>query len=234
MQTYTHTRTDTVEQYDEGLRSYMIGVYNHMMLALLITGLTSYFSAPFLKPLMATSWWLIFALLPLAFVLALSFGLNKMSVGTARTLFYTYAVSMGISLSIIFMVFTTTSIAKVFFITAATFAAASIYGYTTKRDLTSMGAFLLMGMIGLLIASLVNLFLASSMLSWVISIIGVLVFTLMTAFDSQKLKEEYLSGGEVYGFDSQEKSSIFGALSLYLNFVVLFQYLLSLLGQRDE
>jgi len=232
MQTYT--QTNTVEQYDEGLRSYMMGVYNHMMVALLVTGLTSYISAPFLKPLMGTSWWFIFAFLPLVFVLILSFGLHKLSISMAKTLFYTYAVSMGLSLSSIFMIFTATSIAKVFFITSATFAAASLYGYTTKKDLTSMGSFLFMGMIGLLIASVVNIFLASSMVSWIISVVGVLVFTLLTAFDSQKLKDEYLSGGEVYGFDSQEKSSIFGALTLYLNFIILFQYLLNLIGQKDE
>ncbi len=232
MQTYI--QTNTAEQYDEGLRSYMMSVYHHMMIALLVTGLTSYISSPFLKPLMGTSWWFIFAFLPLVFVLALSFGLHKMSIGVAKTLFYTYAVTMGLSLSSIFMLFTTTSIAKVFFITSATFAAASLYGYTTKRDLTSLGSFLIMGMIGLLIASVVNIFLASSMMSWIISIVGVLIFTAMTAFDSQKLKDEYLSGGEVYGFDSPEKSSIFGALTLYMNFIVLFQYLLNLIGQKDE
>lgn len=232
MQTYT--QTSTVEQYDEGLRSYMMGVYNHMMVALLVTGLTSYVSAPFLKSLMGTSWWFIFALLPLAFVLVLSFGLHKMPIGLTKTLFYTYAAIMGLSLSSIFMLFTAASIAKVFFITAATFAAASLYGYTTKRDLTTLGSFLFMGMMGLLIASIVNIFFASSMISWIISLVGVLVFTLMTAFDSQNLKDEYLSGGGVYGFDSQEKSSIFGALTLYLNFIVLFQYMLNLLGQKDE
>lgn len=230
----TNTQTNIAEQYDEGLRSYMIGIYNHMMVALLVTGLTSYLSAPLLKPLMTTAWWFIFVFMPLAFVLVLSFGMHKISTSTAKILFYTYAITMGLSLSSIFMLFTSTSIAKVFFITSATFAAASLYGYTTKRDLTSLGSFLLMGMIGLLIASVVNIFLASSMISWIISIIGVLVFTAMTAYDSQNLKDEYLSGGEVYGFDSQEKSSIFGALTLYLNFIVLFQYLLSLLGQKNE
>jgi len=229
-----YIQTNTAEQYDEGLRSYMMGVYNHMMIALLVTGLTSYISAPFLKSLIGTSWWFIFALLPLAFVLTLSFGLHKMPIGLAKILFYTYAVTMGLSLSSIFMIFTTASIAKVFFITSATFAAASLYGYTTKRDLTSLGSFLFMGMIGLLIASVVNIFLVSSMMSWIISIFGVLVFTAMTAFDSQKLKDEYLSDGEVYGFDSQEKSSIFGALTLYMNFIILFQYLLNLLGQKEE
>lgn len=230
-----YTNSNTMDRtYDEGLRSYMIGIYNHMMVALLVTGLTSYLSAPLLKPLMTTAWWFIFVFMPLAFVLVLSFGMHKISASTAKILFYTYAITMGLSLSSIFMLFTSTSIAKVFFITSATFAAASLYGYTTKKDLTSLGSFLLMGMIGLLIASVVNIFLASSMISWIISIIGVLVFTAMTAYDSQNLKDEYLSGGEVYGFDSQEKSSIFGALTLYLNFIVLFQYLLSLLGQKNE
>lgn len=231
-----YARQTTLEQveYDEGLRSYMIGVYNQMTIALTITGLTSYLSAPFLAPLMTSSWWLIIALLPLAFVLALSFGLHEMSVTMAKGLFYTYAISVGLSMSSIFMIFTTASIAKVFFITSATFAAASLYGYTTKKDLTTLSTFLLMGMIGLIIATVVNLFLVSSMMSWIISVAGVLIFTVMTAFDSQRLKEEYLSGGEIYGFDSQEKSSVFGALTLYLNFIILFQYLLSLLGEKKE
>lgn len=233
---YTNNQTELSEyvEYDEGLRNYMLGVYTHMMTALAITGLTSYFSVPFLAPLMGTGWWMIVALLPLAFVLALSFGLDKMSTIVAKFLFYAYAISMGLSMSSIFMLFTTTSIAKVFFITSATFAGASLFGYTTKRDLTSIGSFLMMGVIGLLIASVVNIFLGSSMMGWIISVAGVLIFTLMTAFDSQNLKNEYLSGGDVYGFDSQEKSSIFGALTLYMNFIILFQYLLSLLGQREE
>lgn len=233
---YTNNQTELSEyvEYDEGLRNYMLGVYTHMMTALAITGLTSYFSVPFLAPLMGTGWWMIVALLPLAFVLALSFGLDKMSTMVAKFLFYAYAISMGLSMSSIFMLFTTTSIAKVFFITSATFAGASLFGYTTKRDLTSIGSFLMMGVIGLLIASVVNIFLDSSMMGWIISVAGVLIFTLMTAFDSQNLKNEYLSGGDVYGFDSQEKSSIFGALTLYMNFIILFQYLLSLLGQREE
>lgn len=232
MQTYT--QTNTMEHYDEGLRSYMIGVYNYMMAAMLVTGITSYLAAPILKPLIVTPWWIIFALLPLVFSLVLLFGLHKLPIRIAKTLFYSYAISMGLSLSSIFMIFTTASIAKVFFITSATFAAASLYGYTTKKDLTSMGSFLFMGMIGLLIASIVNIFFASTMISWIISVIGVLVFTLLTAFDSQKLKDEYLSGGKVYGFDSQEKSSIFGALTLYLDFVLIFQYLITLMGQKDE
>ena len=220
--------------YDEGLRSYMIGVYNHMMAALLVTGLTSYLTAPILAPLVGTAWWLLIALLPLAFVLVLSFGIHKMSSTTAKMVFYAYSIAMGVSLSSIFVLFTTASITKVFFICSSIFAAASLYGYTTKKDLTSMSTFLLMGMFGLIIASIVNIFLASSMMAWIISVVGVLVFTAMTAYDSQNLKDEYLSGGEVYGLDSQEKSSIFGALTLYLNFVILFQYLLTLFGQKEE
>lgn len=222
------------QEYDEGLRSYMMGVFNHMSTALLITGITSFLLAPFLAPLMGTLWWFAIVIAPLAFVLVLSFGIHKISESTAKRLFYAYSIAMGASLSSIFIIFTTASIAKVFFICSSTFAAASIYGYTTKRDLTSMSTFLVMGMIGLMIASIANIFLASSMMAWIISIVGVLVFTTMTAYDSQNLKNEYLSNGEMYGLDSQEKSSIFGALTLYLNFVILFQYLLTLLGQKNE
>lgn len=234
MNSYEQTNTIPMADYDEGLRSYMMNVYNHMSSALIVTGITSYLISPFLPPLIGTSWWFVVALAPLAFVLALTFGIHKMSERTAKIVFYAYSIAMGASLSSIFFIFTATSIAKVFFICSSTFAAASLYGYTTKRDLTTMSAFLLMGMFGLIIAGIANVFLASSMMAWIISIVGVLVFTAMTAYDSQNLKNEYLSGGEVYGLDSQEKSSIFGALTLYLNFVILFQYLLTLLGQKDE
>lgn len=234
MYAYKEQQSAKFDLYDEGLRSYMISVYNHMTAALALSGAVAYLSAPLIAPLMKTLWILIIAFLPLAFVFVLTFGMHKLSVSTARLVFYSYAFAMGLSLSTIFITFTSTSIAKVFFITAATFASASLYGYTTKRDLSSFGSFLFMGLIGLLIASVVNVFLASSIMSWVISVAGVLVFTAMTAYDSQELKNEYLSGGEVYGFDSQEKSSIFGALQLYLNFVVLFQYLLELLGEKKE
>jgi FtsH-binding integral membrane protein len=231
---YAQQLTIAQTEYDEGLRKYMLGVYNQMTLGLLTTGIVSYFSAPILAPLMNTAWMFLFIFAPLVFSLALIFGIHKMSVATATMLFYLYATSVGLSMSTIFIIYTASSIAKVFFITAATFAAASLYGYTTKKDLTSMSTFLMMGMIGLLIATVVNIFLASSMLSWIISVVGVLIFTALTAYDSQRLKDEYLSGGEVYGLDSQEKSSIFGAFTLYLNFIVLFQYLLSLLGEKKE
>ena len=234
MYSYEQTKTIPMAEYDDGLRSYMMGVYNHMMVALLVTGLTSYLSAPLLAPLIGTAWWFVIALSPLAFVLAFSFGINRMSDIMAKIVFYAYSIAMGASLSIIFISFTTASIAKVFFICSSIFAAASLYGYTTKKDLTSMSTFLLMGMFGLIIASIVNIFLVSSMVAWIISVVAVLVFTAMTAYDTQNLKEEYLSNGEVYGLDSKEKSSIFGALTLYLNFVILFEHLLALLGQKNE
>lgn len=234
MYAYNEQQSAKVDSYDEGLRSYMIGVYNQMTAALVLSGVVAYLSAPLIEPLMNTLWIFAIALLPLAFVFVLTFGMHKLSVSAARLVFYSYAFTMGLSLSTIFITFTSSSIAKVFFITAATFASASLYGYTTKRDLSSMGSFLFMGVIGLLIASVVNVFLASSMMSWIISVVGVLVFTAMTAYDSQELKNEYLSGGEVYGFDSQEKSSIFGALMLYMNFVIIFQHLMNLLGEKEE
>lgn len=220
------------EQIDQGLRTYLLGIYNKMTMALAVTGAVAYWASSALLPLMQSPMWIVMALLPLAFVLILSFGINKLSVPVATAVFYLFAVAMGVSLSTIFVLYTTASIAKVFFISAATFGAASIYGYTTKRDLTSMGGFLIMGAVGILIAGIVNIWLQSSMMSFVISCIAVLVFTGLTAFDTQKLREEYLSQGAVYGFDSAAKSSIFGALELYLNFINIFIHLMNLLGER--
>lgn len=220
------------EQIDQGLRTYLLGIYNKMTMALAVTGAVAYWASSALLPLMQSPMWIVMALLPLAFVLVLSFGINKLSVPVATAVFYLFAVAMGVSLSTIFVLYTTASIAKVFFISAATFGAASIYGYTTKRDLTSMGGFLIMGAVGILIAGIVNIWLQSSMMSFVISCIAVLVFTGLTAFETQKLREEYLSQGAVYGFDSAAKSSIFGALELYLNFINIFVHLMNLLGER--
>lgn len=220
------------EQIDQGLRTYLLGIYNKMTMALAVTGAVAYWASSALLPLMQSPMWIVMALLPLAFVLVLSFGINKLSVPVATAIFYLFAGAMGVSLSTIFVLYTTASIAKVFFISAATFGAASIYGYTTKRDLTSMGGFLIMGAVGILIAGIVNIWLQSSMMSFVISCIAVLVFTGLTAFDTQKLREEYLSQGAVYGFDSAAKSSIFGALELYLNFINIFVHLMNLLGER--
>ncbi len=225
---------------DEGLRSYMLKVYNYMGIGLVVTGLVAYFANQaavsngqltawgellYTSPLM----WVV-ALAPLAFVLVLSFGINKLSVGAAQATFWAFAAIMGLSLSSIFMVYTDASIAKVFFITAATFGAMSLYGYTTKRDLTGVGNFLIMGLIGLIIASIVNIFLQSSMLEFAISAIGVLIFVGLTAYDTQKIKEGY---DQSAGSDVLAKGAIMGALSLYLDFINLFMMLLRLFGNRE-
>ncbi|CAL8976167.1 BAX inhibitor (BI)-1/YccA family protein [Rhodoplanes serenus] len=175
--------------------------------------------------------WVIM-LAPLGLVFALSFGVERMRPATAQVLFWLYAALVGLSLGSIFMVFTGTSVVRVFFITAATFGALSLWGYTTQRDLTGMGSFLIMGLFGIIIASLVNIFLGSTMLQWVISMVGVLVFAGLTAYDTQRLKNEYIYGA-MEG-DVLERSAIMGALSLYLDFINLFTLLLQLLGQREE
>lgn len=228
------TATKTQTEVDMGLRSWMLGIYNKMAIALAVTGAVAYWGSSALLPIMNTPFWFIIALAPLAFGLILSFGMHKLNATTAHVLFYAFAVVMGLSMSAIFAVYTGSSIARAFFVSAATFAAASLYGYTTGRDLTTMGGFLAMGVIGIIIASVVNLFLASSMLAFIISVVGVIAFTGLTAYDTQKLKEEYLSNGEVYGFDSAEKSSIFGALTLYLDAVNIFISMVQLLGERKE
>jgi FtsH-binding integral membrane protein len=163
----------------------------------------------------------------------ISAGINRLAPATAQMLFWVFSALMGVSLSTIFLVFTHDSIVRVFFITAATFGALSLYGYTTRRDMSGMGSFLFMGLIGVVIASLVNLFLASSALQFVVSVVGVLVFAGLTAWDTQRLKNEYIYGYASAGGDVQERAAITGALSLYLNFINLFTLLLQLLGQRD-
>jgi FtsH-binding integral membrane protein len=245
-------RTGTAAAIDEGLRSYMLKVYNYMGVGLVVTGLVAWFAAAsavttdpnaavgqLANGTMVTQWgallygsplqWVVM-LAPLAFVLVLSFGIQKMSVGVAQITFWAFAAVMGLSMSSIFLVYTDASIAKVFFISAAMFGAMSLYGYTTKRDLSSMGGFLLMGLIGIIIASIVNIFLASSALDFAISIVGVLVFVGLTAFDTQRIKESYDSG---YGHDVLAKGAITGALSLYLDFINLFMMLLRLFGNRE-
>jgi uncharacterized protein len=239
---------------DQGLRAYMLQIYNYMALGLLITGvaaygtyllavttdpamaagrlrdglmLTSFGYAVFMTPL---KWAIVLA--PLGLVLLLSFGIERMRPATAQLMFWVFSALMGLSLSTIFLVFTHASIVRVFFITAASFGALSLYGYTTQRDLSGFGAFLIMGLFGIIIASLVNIFLASSMLQFVVSVIGVLVFAGLTAYDTQRLKSEYIYGG--MAGDVAERSAIMGALSLYLNFINLFTLLLQLFGQRDE
>ncbi|MBX9911755.1 MAG: Bax inhibitor-1/YccA family protein [Beijerinckiaceae bacterium] len=236
-------------EMDQGLRSFMLGVYNNMSIGLAITGLvaigismlaiagvsptgkvtalTPLGQALYLSPLK----WVVM-LAPLAFILFFSFKAESMSSSTARAMFFAFAAVMGVSLSSIFIVFTGESIARVFFITAATFGGVSLYGYTTKKALSGMGSFLIMGLIGLVIASVVNIFLASSALQFAISVIGVLVFAGLTAWDTQRLKEMYLYSD--MGPEEAAKMSVNGALSLYLNFVNMFQMLLSLFGNKSE
>ena len=184
--------------------------------------------AVFFSPL---KWVIVFA--PLGLVFLLSFGIERMRPATAQLVFWIYCALVGLSLGAIFLVFTHTSIVRVFFITAASFGALSLWGYTTQRDLTGMGSFLMMGLVGIIIASLVNMFLASSMLQFIVSIIGVLVFAGLTAWDTQRLKNDYIYGYASQGGEIAEKAAITGALSLYLNFINLFTLLLQLLGQRD-
>jgi len=233
---------------DQGLRAFMLAVYNHMALGVAITGaaalgafmlatsgqpvatiggvgINSFGAMLYTSPLR----WLVI-LSPLAVVMWMSFGAAKMTASMARTLFYVYAALVGLSLSVLFLVYTGNSIARVFFVSAATFGALSLYGYTTKRDLSAMGSFLMMGLFGLIIASLVNVFLASSAMEFVITLAGVLIFAGLTAWDTQKLKSMYLGG-----FGSREegdKLAIYGALDLYMDFINLFIFMLRMLGDR--
>jgi FtsH-binding integral membrane protein len=202
-----------------------------MMLGLVITGLVAYFAAStgFYASIARTPLIWVVMLAPLAFVLVLSYGIQRLNLGTAQLLFWAFSAVMGLSLSAIFLVYTGTSVARVFFITSGTFAGMSLYGYTTKRDLTSMGSFMFMGLIGILIASLVNMFVQSSALDFAISVIGVLVFVGLTAWDTQRIKESY---SETDGDVIAGKKAIFGALSLYLDFINLFMMLLRLFGDR--
>jgi uncharacterized protein len=220
--------------FDEGLRQHMLRVYNYMGLGLVITGLVAFIvgTTPALYvPIFSTPLKWVVMLAPLAFVLFFSFRMESMSASGAQTLFWAFCAVMGLSLASIFLVFTGTSIARTFFIAAAMFGATSLYGYTTKRDLSQFGSFLIMGLIGVLIASLVNLFLASSALQFVISVIGIVVFVGLTAWDTQSIKEQY---ADSFDAESKQKLAAFGAFSLYLNFINIFQLLLNFTGQREE
>ena len=220
--------------FDAGLRSYMMSVYNYMASGVLLTGVVAMlfaqssaapailFGPGILKYLIMFS--------PLAFVMVLSFGINRLSTGAAQALFWAFAAVMGLSMSSIFFVYTGASIATTFFATAAAFLGLSLYGYSTKRDLSAMGTFLVMGVVGLLVASVLNIFLKSPGLTFAISGIGVLLFAGLTAYDTQRIKSMY---AYVAGTDMLGKTVIMGALSLYLDFVNMFTFLLSFLGNRD-
>lgn len=218
---------------DEGLRSYMLGVYNTMASGVLLTGLVSLAvsMSPGLMNLMFATplkWLVLFA--PLAMVMFLSFRVQKMSATAVQTTFWVFAAVMGASLAPIFLIYTGASIARVFFITAAAFGALSLWGYTTKKDLSGFGTFLVMGLFGLIIASLVNLFLKSSAMEFIISCVGVLVFAGLTAYDTQRIKEMYFDGDAA---DTRTKKITMGALSLYMDFINLFLMLLRLFGNRE-
>lgn len=219
-------------QYREGLRAFMLRVYNYMAAALVFTGLISYgvsTSPALIQAVYGTPLFYVVVFAPLGISLFLGVRLERMAVATAQTLFWTFAALIGLSLSSIFLVYTAESIVRVFFISAAMFAAASLYGYTTKQDLGPIGSFLFMGLIGIIIASVVNMFMKSDQLSWVISFIAVGVFAGLTAYDNQKLKQMY---SDAWQREQTEKIAIIGALNLYLNFINLFLHLLRFFGDR--
>ena len=239
------------QQIDQGLRAYMLGVYNYMTLGLAVTGLvalatnmlavsatpTAYkFGGQYLTNFGAAMYgsplkWVVM-LAPLAFIFIFSFRVDRMSAASARNMFLAFAAVMGLSLAWIFQVFTGVSIAQTFFVTAIAFAGLSLYGYTTKRNLSAFGSFLMMGLIGLVVASIVNIFLASSALAFAISVIGVLLFAGLTAWDTQAIKATYIEFAQSGDQEWLGKSAIMGALRLYLDFLNLFMFLLQFMGDR--
>jgi len=240
----------TATQVDQGLRAFMLGVYNNMVLGLAISALValgvnklaiasgpagaagrigSIYLTEFGRTLYTTPLMWVVALAPLAFIFFFSFRMDRMSAATARTTFFAFAAVMGASLSTLLIRYTGASVVQVFFITAASFGALSLYGYTTSRSLSAMGSFLMMGLFGLIIASLVNIFLASSAVQFAISVLGVLIFAGLTAYDTQRIKELYLEADDVA---VAGRKAIMGALTLYLDFINLFMFLLQFMGNR--
>jgi FtsH-binding integral membrane protein len=228
--------------FDAGLRAHMIRVYNYMASGLALSGIVAFglFQVPqlaaiffqvtpngYVAGLTMLGWIAIFA--PLGLLLLVSFRAAQMSVGSIQAVYWAVTALMGVSLSVLLFTYTGASVARTFFVTAAAFGALSLYGYTTKRDLTAMGKFLFMGVIGLILAGLVNMIWPSGTMSFIISAAGVLIFSGLIAYDTQKIKEQY---SEAHGTEMAEKIAIFGALSLYLDFVNLFQFLMQFLGQR--
>ncbi len=219
--------------FDAGLRAYMLSVYNFMASAVLLTGVVAilFVQSGYAATVLAGPGILKYAIMlaPLAFVMVLSFGITRLSTAAAQLLFWAFATVMGLSMASIFLVYTGTSIAQTFFATAAAFAGLSLWGYMTKRDLSAFGTFLIMGVVGLLVAMIINIFLQSSAMQLVISLIGVLLFAGLTAYDTQRIKSLYQ---EVAGTDMMGKVVIMGALSLYLDFVNMFTFLLQFMGNR--
>jgi FtsH-binding integral membrane protein len=240
----TFTKTGTAADqaaFDVGLRAHMIRVYNYMASGLALSGIVAFglFSSPDLAGLFfqiqagrvvglnGLGWVAILA--PMGLLLLVSFRAAQMSVGSIQAVYWTVTALMGVSLSLLLFTYTGASVARTFFVTAAAFGALSLYGYTTKKDLTAMGKFLFMGVVGLILASIVNMIWPSGAMSFIISAAGVLIFSGLIAYDTQKIKDQY---ADAWGTDTAEKVAIFGALSLYLDFVNLFQFLMMFLGQR--
>ena len=224
---------NTSPQYDEGLRKFMLSVYNNMTISLAISGVIAFFistSPSLMSAIWGTNLKWVAMFLPLAMSLGFMFMIDKIGSNTARLFLFVFAAAMGLSISSIFAVFKLGSIVQVFFISAATFGAASLYGYTTKRDMTNIGSFLIMGVIGLVIAGVVNIFLQSSMFAMIISCLAVLIFTGLTAYDTQELKNVYDSQYD----EEMEKSGVIGALNLYMNFINIFIHLLQIIGDKKE
>jgi len=216
---------------DAGLRTHMQRIFGYMAGGLALTGLLAWITAHTVLAQMifgSPVRWLV-ALAPLGFIMVMNFRMSTISSSGLKTLFFLFCGTMGLSMGAIFLTYTDASIARAFFVTAATFGAMSLWGYTTKTNLAGMGAFLMMGVFGILIASLVNLLLVSSMLQWMVSVAGVAIFTGLTAWDVQRIKQTY---AESYGTEANDKVAVYSALSLYLNFINAFQFLLSLMGDR--
>jgi FtsH-binding integral membrane protein len=218
--------------FDAGLRSYMLSVYNYMASGVLLTGIVAmlFVNTSFgLSMLANPAIRLVLMLAPLAVVLAMSFGVNRMSESTVKTLFWVYAVLMGVSLSSILLVYTGASVAQTFFATSVAFGSLSLYGYTTKRDLAPFGAFMMMAVFGLIAAMLINMFVRSTGMDLIISAVGVLLFAGLTAYDTQRIKSGYFA---VRGTSYAGKSAVMGALQLYLDFINMFLFLLRFMGNR--
>ncbi len=218
--------------FDAGLRKHMLAIYNYMASGVLLSGIVAllFASSGLAAQVLATPLKWVIMLAPLGFVFGMSLGANRMATSTLQALFWGFCAVMGLSLSSIFLVFTASSIASTFFATAGAFAGLSLYGYTTKKSLSGMGSFMVMGLIGILIAMVINIFMQSTALQLAISILGVVIFAGLTAWDTQRLKQEYamLQGTEFAG-----KAVVLGALTLYLDFINMFQFLLSFLGNRE-
>ena len=231
---WQNPRVDVAAHHDAGLKRHMVGIYRTMALGLLVTGAVAWgvASTPALVALIfGTPLKWVAMLAPLAFVMVFSFRVDRMTIAGARAAFYGFSAVMGVSMASLFLVFTGISIAQTFLIAATMFGAVSLWGYTTNRDLTNWGSFLMMGVIGIVVASLVNIFLGSGTLQLIISFIGVILFTGLTAWDTQRAKSEYLSFA---GTQAAEKLQVMSALSLYLNLINMFQLLLSFTGQQRD